>query len=166
MLALGVLPAGCSRPDTDEDPALVAGPLPAPSVAAYGGLVGADSVPTRTRRVLAGSEGGLPSHISADGRRALIYAPGTNDLAIQDLATGEFRTIAAIPEPVASEDEWGQWYGAHFSPDGEWVAFWYQRHGQFHSFYPELRVVGTVGEAGVGEVLVPVAPGAWWSSLR
>ncbi len=162
-----VVPGGCSGPDPHDDPALAAAFLPAPAVAIYGGLVGADSVTTRTRRILAGAEWEMPFDISADGRRTLVSAPGTNDLAIQDLATGELRPITASPEPVAPEYVWGYCYSGRFSPDEGQVAFLYSRFSAGQSFYPELRVVSTEGEAGLGEVLIPMMPpGRWSETLR
>jgi len=167
LLALGVLPAGCSGPDTDDDPALAAALLRASSVASQAGLVGADSVTTRTRRIGAGSRGEMPFHISADGRRALVYAQNGLDLAIQDLATGELRPITAVPEPVAPEYLSGVCSGGRFSPNGEQVAFLYSGFSMTQSFHPELRVVRTEDKAGLGEVLVPMmAPGRWSETLR
>lgn len=168
LLAVCVVPGGCSGPDPHDDPALAAAFLPAPAVAAFAGLVGADSVTTRTRRISAGPEWELPSHISADGRRALVIDPEPhgNDLAIRNLATGELRPITAIPEPVAPEYLWGVCYGARFSPDEERVAFWYERVSASRPYYPELRVVRTDGEPGLGEVLIPMMPGGWGQPLR
>jgi len=167
LLAVGVVPVGCAGPDPDDDPALAAALLPVSYAAVQAGLLGAHSVTTRTRRIHAGAQWEMPFHISADGRRVLRYHPGTLDLAIQDLATGEFRPITAIPEPVAPDYLGGGCYGGRFSPDEEWVAFWYARVGPTHSSYPELRVVSTEGEAGLGEVLVPMTPpGRWSGTLR
>jgi Tol biopolymer transport system component len=166
LLAVCVVPGGCSGPDPHDDPTLAAAFLPAPAVAAFAGLVGTDSVTTRTRRISAGPEGELPSHISADGRRVLVYDPGTSDLAVRDLATGELRSVTAIPEPAAPEYLIGVCSGGRFSPDEERVAFWYSRYSAGRSYYhPELRVVRTDGEPGLGEVL-PMMPGGGLGALR
>jgi len=167
LLVVCVPLVGCSGPDPDDDPALAAALLPVPYAAVQAGLVGADSVTTRTRRILAGARGDMPFDISADGRRALVYAQNGLDLAIQDLATGELRPITASPEPVAPDYSWGVCYGGRFSPDGEHVAFLYSGFSITQSFHPELRVVSTEGEAGLGEVLVPMTPpGRWSETLR
>ncbi len=166
LLAVGVLPAGCSGPDTDDDPALASALLRAPSVASHAGLVGADSVTTRARRILAGLQGDMPFHISADGGRALVYAQNGLDLAIQDLATGELRPITESPEPAPPDYVWGECYGGRFSPDGERVVFWYSRLSTTHVSHPEIRMVSTKGEAGLGEILIPLMPGGWGQPLR
>jgi Tol biopolymer transport system component len=168
LLAVCVVPGGCSSPDPHDDPTLAAAFLSVPSAAAYAGLVGTDSVTTRTWRISAGAEWELPFDISADGRRALVIDPEPhgNDLAIQDLATGELRTVMAIADLATPEYPWGVWYGARFSPDGERVAFWYSHYSASRVNYPELRVVRTDGEPALDEVLGPMMPGGWGQPLR
>jgi len=167
LLVVCALPAGCSGPYPDDDPALAAALLPVSHAAVQAGLVGADSVTTRTRRIRAGARWEMPLHFSADGRRALHRDWSGHDLVIRDLATGELRPITAMAETVGPEYASGSFYGGRFSPDEEWVAFWYARLSSGPVSYPELRVVSTEGEAGLGEVLVPMTPpGRWSETLR
>ena len=115
---------------------------PAPPTAAGGAAPGgaaatpaAESDAVTVRRVWAGPEVSFDGGPTPDGRRLVFTDAGSGNLAVRDVATGEWRPLTSASW---EDDEFGE--SAVVSPDGRLVAYAWFRKGAY-----ELRVVGIDG---------------------